>query len=255
MTGEFRDHFSERAAGYAAYRPQYPQALAEWLAGIAPARGLAWDAACGSGQLSTLLGEHFENVIATDASAAQISQAGAHDRVEYRAEPAENSSLADASVDLITVAQAAHWLNLDAFYAEAGRVARPGAAIALVAYERTRIAPAIDGIVERFYSGKLDPWWPPERRHIETGYRHLPFPFPPIDAPRFEMELSWTAEQLIGYVRTWSAVRAMEAKEGPTATERFATELRAAWGDEARRVGWPVIVRAGYVIASPGRTL
>jgi SAM-dependent methyltransferase len=244
---EFKDHFSERAASYASHRPHYPRALAEWLASIAPSRDTAWDVACGSGQLSTLLGDYFNTVIATDASAAQIAQASPHPRVEYRVEPAESSSLSDRSVDLITIAQAAHWLKLDAFYAEVRRVARPGAAVVLIAYEKTRVEPVIDAVIEQFYSGDLDGWWPPERKHIETGYRDLAFPFAPIDTPTFGMHVTWTAEQLLGYIRTWSAVRAMEAKQGTAATDRFADELRAAWGSGARPVSWPVVLLAGRI--------
>ena len=246
MSG-FKDHFSERAAGYAVYRPHYPPTLAAWLATAAPARKLAWDVGCGSGQLSTLLGDHFEKVIATDASSAQIERAAAHPRVEYRMEPAESSSLASSSADLITVAQAAHWMKLDAFYKEARRVAREGALIALVAYERTRIDPSIDPIIERFYAGDLAAWWPPERKHIETGYRTLDFPFEPVAAPLFEMKATWTADQLVGYIRTWSAVRAMEAANGPRATNRFEDAVRRAWGTGSRDVTWPIVVLAGRV--------
>src|SRR5690349_17590978 len=121
MTAEFKDHFSERAAGYASYRPHYPREVATWLASVAPARNLAWDVACGSGQLSTLLGDLFRLVIATDASAAQIEQAARHPNVEYRVEPGERASLSDRTADLITVAQAAHWIDLKAFYAEVRR--------------------------------------------------------------------------------------------------------------------------------------
>src|SRR3954469_3165063 len=113
---EFKDHFSTGSAGYASHRPTYPTALAAWLAETAPARKLAWDCGCGSGQLSTLLGDSFEKVIATDASAEQIRNAKPHPHVEYRTEPAEASSLDSDSADLITVAQAAHWLDLDRFY-------------------------------------------------------------------------------------------------------------------------------------------
>lgn len=245
MSSEFKDHFSERAAGYAVYRPHYPRELADWLASVAPGRRCAWDVACGSGQLSTLLADHFETVIATDASVAQIAQAAPHERVEYRAEPAEAPSLEDRSADLITVAQAAHWINLSGFYPAANRVARPAAVIALIAYGRTRIEPRVDAVIERFYAVDLDPWWPPERRHIENEYRDLPFPFAGITAPAFEMRATWTAEQLIGYIRTWSAVRSMEAREGPAATDRFAEALRASWGVQSRVVRWPVTVRAG----------
>jgi SAM-dependent methyltransferase len=245
VTEEFKDHFSERAAGYAAYRPHYPPSIAAWLAEESPARELAWDVACGSGQLSVLLGAHFEKVIATDASAAQIAQAERHPHVEYRVERAEQTSLADRSVDLITVAQAAHWLDLAAFYGNARRAARPGALIALIAYERTQISPEVDAVVEAFYSGDLAGWWSPERSHIETGYRDLDFPFVRVEAPRFDMRASWDADQLIGYVKTWSAVRAMESAKGSSATERFITALRAVWGDGQREIRWPTVVLAG----------
>jgi SAM-dependent methyltransferase len=244
---QFKDHFSERAAGYASYRPHYPAALAGWLASVAPARHQAWDAACGSGQLSTLLGDRFDRVIATDASAAQIAQADEHPRVEYRTEPAERTSIPDGSTDLVTVAQAAHWLDLAAFHEEARRVARREGVVAFVAYGRTMIEPAIDAIVERFYSGPLAPYWPPERRHIETGYRDLAFPFEKIVAPALDMQLRWTADQLIGYIGTWSAVRAMEKAIGGAATEQFNADLRRRWGDGVRDVRWPLVILAGRV--------
>lgn len=75
MTGTFRDHFSGHAAEYADYRPTYPPALAAVLAEAAPGRTLALDCGGGPGQLSTLLAEHFEHVVATDASAGRSSRA------------------------------------------------------------------------------------------------------------------------------------------------------------------------------------
>lgn len=255
MTGGFKDHFSERAAGYASYRPHYPPELAAWLASIAPRREVAWDVACGSGQLSTLLGDHFQTVVATDASAAQIGQAQPHANVEYRVEPAEATSLADDSIDLITVAQAAHWFNLPPFYREARRVGRPGAAIALVAYGIAHIDPEVDRVVDGFYSGDLEGFWPPERSHIETGYRDLEFPFARIDAPSFDMRVTWTADQMLGYIHTWSAVRAMEAKNGSAVTERFTGQLRQVWGPDARLVTWPIVVLAGRVVETTGKTV
>jgi SAM-dependent methyltransferase len=245
MKETFKDHFSERAAGYASYRPHYTPELADWLASIAPERGLAWDAGCGSGQLSTLLGDRFGAVVATDASKEQIAQAPPHPRVEYRVEPAERSSLGDRSVDLVTVAQAVHWMNLDLFYAEVRRVAKPRGAIALVAYGIAVIDPAVDAVIDRFYSGDLDGYWPPERKHIETEYRDIPFPFARIAAPRMDLRVSWTVDEMLGYVRTWSAVRALEKARGPALTERFDAALRKVWGSQAREVRWPLVILAG----------
>src|SRR4051794_23805954 len=112
MTPGFKDHFSDRAATYAAFRPSYPRELVDYLASIAPSRALAWDAGCGSGQLSTLLGDVFDRVIATDASAEQIGRAAPHPHVAYSVAPAERAPAADRAVDLISVAQAAHWFDL-----------------------------------------------------------------------------------------------------------------------------------------------
>jgi SAM-dependent methyltransferase len=243
----FKDHFSDRAAAYASHRPQYPPELAAWLASHSPRRGLAWDVACGSGQLSTLLADHFDHVVATDASGEQIAQAKPHARVEYRVEPAESSTLDAGTVDLITVAQAAHWLNLDAFYNEVRRVGRPGAVIALVAYHIAVVDPQVDAVIDGFYRGTLEGYWPPDRKHIESGYRDLAFPFARISAPRLEMRVRWDAEQMLGYIRTWSAVRALEKANGPALTDRFAAELRRAWGASARDVSWPIVIVAGRV--------
>jgi len=248
MKPTFKDHFSERATGYATHRPRYTKELAHWLSTLAPARDVAWDAGCGSGQLSTLLGDEFRRVIATDASSAQIERAQPHPHVEYRTEPAEKSSLADRSADLISVAQALHWMNLDDFYMEVRRVARPGAAFALVAYHIAIIDRDVDAVIDRFYSGDLNGYWPPERGHIETEYRDIPFPFERIATPpRMYLTVGWTVEQMLGYIRTWSAVRALEKAKGPELTEEFAARLRAAWGSEAREVRWPLVLVAGRI--------
>jgi SAM-dependent methyltransferase len=245
----FKDHFSSNAAGYAAYRPTYPIELADELAKISPSQALALDCGCGTGQLSVLLAERFDQVVATDASAAQIEKAQPHQRVTYRTALAENSGLPDTSVDLITVAQAAHWLDLDKFYAEARRIARPNAAIALITYGVLHVEGEVDPIVQHFYYKTIGPHWPPERRHVEDGYRSLPFPFQETRLPELAIEVTWTLDDLIGYINTWSAVKAAENALGTNPTTHFEEELRKSWGDPAikRRVTWPLSLRVGHV--------
>jgi SAM-dependent methyltransferase len=245
----FKDHFSAHAAGYAAHRPTYPRSLIDLLAGLAPARERALDVGCGTGQLSALLGDVFAEVIATDASAKQIAEATPHPNVRYRVARAEVSGLAGASVDLITVAQAAHWFDLEPFYAEVHRIARPGATLALISYGVFVGDPDIDPVLQRFYREDADPYWPPERRHVEAGYRTLPFPFPEIAPPQLAIEVNWRLADLIGYVDTWSAVRAMEQAVGRGPLERFAGDLAAAWGDaeRPRLIRFPLALRLGRV--------
>jgi SAM-dependent methyltransferase len=257
MTGEsgaavgapaFKDHFSARSADYAARRPTYPPALADWLAGIAPRTGLAWDAGCGSGQLSVLLGERFDRVVATDASARQIANARPHPHVDYRCAPAEASGLEDRSADLIVAAQAAHWFDLEGFYAEVRRVARPGAAVALVCYTLPRIEPAVDAALRRFHDERMAPYWPAEREHVDAGYATLPFPFPEIPAPDTAMTADWTLADMLGFLDTWSSVRRFEQAEGRSPIPEFRAALEPIW-PEGRRlaVRWPLSVRAGRV--------
>jgi len=244
----FKDHFSGHAAAYARHRPHYPGALFDWLAEQAPVHDLAWDCATGNGQAALALARHFDRVVASDASSEQIARAEVHPRVTYRVAGAEHSALPDHCIDLVTVAQAAHWFDLPAFYHEVQRVVRPGGVIALWCYGLATISPAVDAVVGDYYEHTIGPWWPPERRHIEHGYRDLPFPFSPLSAPAFTMQTAWSMNQLLDYLGTWSATRRCAAATGHDPLAALAPGLHAAWGDaSSRTVHWPLGLRAGTV--------
>ncbi|HEY6930854.1 MAG TPA: class I SAM-dependent methyltransferase [Thermoanaerobaculia bacterium] len=249
MPSRFKDHFSGVASGYAAHRPTYPPALADFLAGLVARPDTAWDCGCGTGQLSLLLADRFRRVFATDASREQIEKATPHPNVEYLCAPAESSGLPDACADLAVAAQAAHWFDLPAYYGEVRRVARPGAAIALVTYGNPLVDGEIDPLLGHFYSKIAGPYWPPERRMVEEGYRTLPFPFQEIPTPDLEIRTSWSLSDLIGYVETWSALRGLEKAQGRRAIEKFYEDLAGMWGlpSERRSVRWPLAIRAGPV--------
>jgi SAM-dependent methyltransferase len=244
---KFKDHFSVQAADYAKFRPTYPDELFEYLAGIAPERKAAWDCATGNGQAAVALASRFARVIATDASEKQISHAQPHKRVAYHVASAENSGIDSGTIDLVTVAQALHWFNLPAFYAETKRVLKPGGALALWSYVLLQITPEIDDIITRFYVEIVGPFWPPERRLVERGYQHLPFPFEEFKPPEFRMTTRWTLDQVLGYLCTWSATqRFIEARqEDPIAL--IASDLRHVWGapQHERAVVWPLAIRMG----------
>ena len=244
----FKDHFSGMAARYAAFRPSYPAALAAWLAARSPARELAWDAGCGSGQLSRLLARHFARVRATDASAEQIAAADPDPRIDFAAAPAERSGLGPASADLVTAAQAVHWFDLPAFYAEIERVARPGALVALIAYGALRVDLHLDPLILGFHRGTLGDYWPPERRLVEDGYRGLEFPFREIAPPEMAIAVDWSLPELLGYIGTWSAVKRLREAGGAAALDRFAAALAERWGapEAKRQVRFPLALRVGY---------
>jgi SAM-dependent methyltransferase len=243
----FKDHFSANAKNYAAYRPAYPAHLFTYLAAQTGHHDLAWDCATGSGQAARGLARYYAAVLASDASAEQIGHATKQAKVRYQVAAAEASGLASASVDLITVAQAAHWFDLPNFYAEARRVLRPGGILALWCYERLSVNPEIDAVIEPFYSEVLGPYWPPERHWVECGYRDLPFPFREQPVPAFEMRARWTLEQLLGYAATWSAVKNHRAALGsdPLPALRAALETRWISNAERKTIKWPLSLRLG----------
>lgn len=238
---EFKDHFSAIAAGYARFRPSYPDALFAWLAGVVPAREAAWDCATGNGQAARGLAAHFKRVTATDASAEQIAAAGPHPRIDYGVAGAESSGLSAESVDLITVAQAARWFDLTAFYAEAQRVLRPGGVIALWCYGLCVFGNEdLDAHLRSFYADTVGGFWPPERQTVEDGYRSLPFPFEEVAPPRLSMETKMSLEAFGAYLRTWSAVQRFQALHRRDPVAVWEREARVAWGSGARRVIWPL---------------
>ncbi|HRK79102.1 MAG TPA: class I SAM-dependent methyltransferase [Thiobacillus sp.] len=246
---EFKDHFSSASDRYAAYRPDYPAALFAWLAGQCAERDTAWDCATGSGQAARGLAPHFRQVVATDASTEQICHAGHHPAIDYRVAPAEASGLADRCIDLVTVAQAAHWFDLSAFYAEAARVLKAGGAIAVWGYGRMLLPGEMDAPFQRFYAETVGPYWPAERALIDDAYRRLDFPFMEIEAPAFAIEVAWTLPRLLDYLSTWSAVKRYQAARGHDPLPPLLAELAPLWGDPetARALQWPLFLRAGRV--------
>jgi SAM-dependent methyltransferase len=242
----FKDYFSKQAADYAKFRPRYPQELFAYLGGIAPTCGLAWDCGTGNGQAAVGLASVFERVIATDASEKQIANAQPHARVEYRVAPAENSGMDSETVDLIMVAQALHWFDLDRFYTEARRVLKPSGVLAASAYNLLHIEPAIDAVVNRYYHQVVGPFWPPERELVEN-FVDLPFPFHEIASQRFEMTAHWNVHHLVGYLRSWSSTQRFITAKQRDPLDEISHELCAAWGSEKqmRHVIWPLTLRVG----------
>lgn len=247
---KFKDHFSGHANIYREARPRYPAGLFAWLSQQAGPHNLAWDCGCGNGQASVALAQYFSRVIATDPSSTQIANAETHERVEYRVEPAEQPTLENGTVDLVTIAQALHWFDLERFYAEVRRVTQPGSVIAAWTYADCQVSPEVDRVKQRLYVDILDAYWQPERRLVEQGYKKLHFPFVEIMPPPFEMQVYWNAEQFLNYLRSWSATQSYLKVHGVDPVSIVEPDLLSAWGspDAIHTVNWSLALRVGRVV-------
>ncbi len=251
MSQAFKDHFSCVAGRYADFRPHYPAELFDYLAGLVPKNATVWDCAAGSGQATLDLAARLDRVIATDASREQIAAASLRPNIEYRLAPAEHSGLADASVSLVTVAQALHWFDLPRFYGEVKRVMQPNGLLAVWAYGINQVeGGAVDTVSAGLLFKRRWSLLATGREDVGEIYRTIVFPFAEITPPSFRMEAQWTLGQLLGYFSTWSATTRFIKARGLTAvTGMLLGEMAKVLGPTPKIArawsSWPLILASG----------
>jgi SAM-dependent methyltransferase len=243
----FIDRFAFAAGDYASFRPHYPAALVAWLRQRLPAARRVWDCGTGSGQAAVALASAFPQVVASDPSLSQLAHAEGADRVAYVAMTAEQSALRDGSIDLVTVAQALHWFDRTAFFAEVKRVLAPGGLLAVWSYGVCSIEPSLDEVLHHFHDVTVGPYWSPARRLVESGYAGIEFPFNEERVPAFPMVASWSLAQLGGYLSTWSAVGKYREVTGSDPMPAVMQALAERWGEpgQRRQIQWPLYLRVG----------
>ncbi|MDX1719995.1 MAG: class I SAM-dependent methyltransferase [Salegentibacter mishustinae] len=239
-----KDNFSSKSSSYAKYRPTYPQELYQFLKEKLHKTEKAWDCGTGNGQVAGALAKFFKEVQATDISQQQLDNAIRQPNIHYSVQAAEKTNFPDNSFDLITVAQAIHWFNFEAFYKEVARVLKPDGIIAVIGYSLFKSNPETDEIILKFYHDIVGPFWDEERKYLDKKYKTIPFPFIEIESPRFEQEYQWTFAHLIGYLKTWSAVKHYEKANGENPAGLIQDELKTTFGAK-NKVVFPILFRLG----------
>jgi SAM-dependent methyltransferase len=243
-----KDYFSSQSKAYAAYRPRYPESLFQFITGMVSEKDIAWDAGTGNGQTAAALAPLFHQVYATDISSQQLAQAAIAPNITYLNEPAEHTSIAAGSVNLVTVSQALHWFNFEHFYREVARVAAPGAIFAAWSYSLLSIGDGMDELTRHFHFETLKEFWDPERKYVDNGYSDLPFPFAKIESPDFEIKTRWSLQDLEGYLGTWSAVQKFIVINGENPVPHLVRNIARVWGkEETREVKFPIHLKMGYI--------
>jgi len=236
------DYFSKQAEAYSRYRPEYPAELYQRLLPLVPNRGTLWDCGTGNGQVAKALAAKFEQVVATDLSAKQIAEAAAPANVRFAVATAENSGLADQSVDLITVGQAVHWFDFEAFWKECRRVAKSGAVLAFWTYGLAD-AGLPDDYERHYHSNIVGPYWPPGREHVDCLYQSIQPPFDCLADELLSLDLRWSLSQFLGYLSSWSATQAYQEARGEDPVAKAEVELASRWGEGKRDIRWPLALK------------
>jgi ubiquinone/menaquinone biosynthesis C-methylase UbiE len=244
-----KDLFSGHSQIYAKYRPAYPQALFEYIIGFVDQKKRAWDCATGNGQAATGLAPYFENVDATDISEVQLKNAVHKTNIRYQAAPAEHTPFASDSFDLITIAQAYHWLNWKEFYAEATRVGKPEAVVAAWTYNLfISEDEAVNKIIHHLYRDITGAYWDAARKYVEEGYRTVDFSFEPLPSREFSISLNYSKEAFLGYLSTWSGVQEYIKKTGSSPLPLIENDLNRAWNEtDTKKFQFPLVLRIGRI--------
>lgn len=244
--------FESGGQQYAQYRPQYPESLGNLLASLTTSHHKALDIGCGTGQLTTLLAHYFDNVIGIDPSESQIHNAESRSNIIYDVANAKKLPPYLTNINLITVAQAAHWLDLPKFYQEVEKISAPNALLALISYGVLQPDTQLKTRFDQFYHKEIGPFWPNERKMVEDGYQSIHFPFPEIPVEDLQIKLEWNFSAFIGYISTWSAVRKAQDVGETALLLKFHQEILELWGDpnQLRVMTWPIKMRIGELTPS-----
>jgi ubiquinone/menaquinone biosynthesis C-methylase UbiE len=123
--------FGPAAAAYERGRPGYPEDAVEWM--IPAGATTAIDLGAGTGKFTRQLVARGLTVTAIDPSLAMLDRLrGSTREVDTAQGTAEAIPLPDSSADLVTAAQAWHWVDDDLAFPEVARVLRPHGSLSLV---------------------------------------------------------------------------------------------------------------------------
>jgi len=236
-----------QAEMYREFRPQYTNEIVDDVISAVPPekRGICVDIACGSGQLTKLLAPYFTRTVGVDQSFAQLgATCTSEERIEWKAGSAFSVPIEASSVDLVTVAQALHWLiPYDSFFQEVHRILKPGGHFCAVAYGLPQITgnTVANNIILELYNdilgariipGEPGTWWETNRMSLDGHYADVPFPHP-SETHRFPRCVSLSLANYINYLKTWSAYRTMLRSGEPDPIPLIREKLIHAFGAES----------------------
>ena len=220
--------FGQEASTYDRVRPSYPADAVEWVAAnLATADAeIVADVGAGSGIFTRLLLPHCRRLFAVEPVAGMRAICAASlPAVPVIGATGERLPFRDGALDAITVAQAFHWFDAAAAFAEFARVLRPGGRIALLWNTRDRSLPWTDRLWGMVAATETHaPWGDAEHWH-RTALADTPH-FGPRHAATFHHAQVLTPDEVVARVQSVSHVAVLPEPERATLLDAVRDLLR-----------------------------
>eukprot|EP01132_Coremiostelium_polycephalum_P004921 gene4921-6135_t len=200
--------YSSVGDNYRKFRQGYPDDIYDIIQEHTDSsRNLAIDVGCGNGQNTVRLAEYFDKVIGFDPAEGQIKNSIPHEKVEYRTCQAEKIDLPEESVDLITVATAAHWFNLPEFFNLTQKLLRSNGTLILWTYGFQEIIQNDEAkqIQSNLYYNTLRDYWAENVKLVLNEYKDIVPPFKNTIRMKKTYIKETPLDQFVGYYGTISS--------------------------------------------------
>lgn len=130
------DNFTNKAEAYAKGRPGYPKEAIDKIRELASKETVFADIGAGTGKFTKELAEYGYHIYAVEPNADMrkqlINTLKPYDNVKIIEGTAETTTLPNHSVDILTVAHALHWFDLEAFRTECHRIMKPNGLVMVI---------------------------------------------------------------------------------------------------------------------------
>lgn len=244
------DVFSTQAKTYKRYRPNYPKELYIEILDLVQNRNYCWDCGTGNGQVAGHLVGYFDEVEATDISKNQLEEAVKNENITYSLQRAETTSFQNNEFDLVTCAQAVHWFDFVTFYDEIRRTIKNNGILAIWGYGLLKIGIPFDELINHFYLDVIGPYWNDERKHVDSLYETIGFPFEEIKLSKeYTIEIDMNLMELEGYFNSWSSVQNYIKAHNKNPVDDLVNSLKKKWpkDEKRKRVVFPIFTKIARI--------
>ena len=230
-----RERFTKAAELYARYRPSYPDAAVDWILATAGPGAAVVDLGCGTGIASRLLAARGLDVVGIDPNQDMLAHArAAGGGPRYLHGEASATGLPDASVDLAVAAQAFHWFDFPATFAELRRILRRDRWVVAL-WNQRGVSPLTDAYEQVLlaHSGEYREL----ATHADTIAR-----LRAVAGTRAVTEAEFVHVEVLDWERFWGRTESSSyVAHGIDDRDAFARELRALFARHADdgKVVWP----------------